>query len=100
MTVGEWKGKPAAVQITCSGPDGAVTAVIEALGGWQATTTQPNGGGVAGVRIEGPGGKSVTVAPHGDAAVQWGTTATFGTGFALEDPTGLKFYARAVSCQR
>lgn len=101
VSVGTWEGKPAAVKITCSGPEGHVTAAVEAPGGWRATTTQPQGGGDAGVKIEGPGNKSVEVKPHGDAAVQWGVAPTFGTAFGLEDAgTGLKFSARAVSCAR
>lgn len=100
ISVGGWKGEPSAVKITCSGSDGAVTAVVEAPGGWTATTVRPKGGGDAGVEIEGQG-KSVEVAPHGDASVRWGVTATFGTGFPLEDAaSGLKFYAGAVSCQK
>lgn len=99
VTIGEWKGKPGAIEVTCSGQNGQVTAVSEAPEGWTATTTQPKGGGDAGVKIEGQG-KAVEVQPHGDASVRWGVTATFSTGFSLEDPTGLKFYARAVSCER
>lgn len=100
ISVGEWKGRPSAVQITCSGKDGEVTAVLEAPGGWTATSTQPQGGGDAGVQIQG-GGKSVKIPPHGDAAVRWGVAPTFQTVFGLEDAgTGLKFSARAVSCAR
>lgn len=84
VRVGTWKGKPGLVKITCSGdPSEQVTAVVEAPGGWKATTTQPSGGGDAPVKIEDAGGKSLEVQPQGDAAVRWGVSPTFGTGFSM-----------------
>ncbi len=105
VRVGTWKGEPTAVKVTCSGGEGTVTAVVEAPGGFKATTTQPgSAGGDASVKIEGPGG-SVEVQPQGDASVRWGVAPTFTTGFPMEGkaPDGGEeewaFYARAVSCQ-
>lgn len=75
---------PDAVKVNLLRSEGAVAAVVEAPEGWKATTTQPQSGGDAGMKIADSSGKSVEVPPHGDATVRWGVTATFSTGFLLE----------------
>lgn len=98
VQVGEYEGSPSGLSVKCSGdPESSVTAEITAPGGFVATSTQPEGGGVASVTVKGPD-LEVTWNEHGVAstvpeqeddsedAATWGKGPTLTSGELDEYP--------------
>lgn len=93
IQIGEQSSAPSAISVECStDADGAIVATLSAPGGYNATSTQPAGGGPAPITVTGPdysltwdeNGVPEGAAPdeEGDpnTAVQWGVTPTLTGG--------------------